>query len=340
MFVVGSGVDVASVKEHLQDLVEHPGQRARGVRAWRWPAAPRSRRPARPIFDATTVGLAYSQDPDGATAGNDVPRPGRRRHPDAAAVGCRRAVDDDDFADFADAPAEEGRKPFLLVGSALTSIFVIGVVALVISLAVSIRPTADQRPDAGQAAIVPSALPPAAPAPRRRRPPPAAAAAAALPPETIKAPMPVVQQAPRPQAPPRTVYVDQPRRAAAAAAPRFPSPPPAAPPPPGSGPPRSRPPPVVHAAASASADLPPPCAATRSGRSQQYPAVSAAAVPAAAGAAVPAAAAPVRRSIRPATPRGPGRRPWQLGGDGGSAVARRPGGGGSTAAAVAAVAAS
>ena len=45
--------------------------------------------------------------------------------------------------------AEEGRKPFLLVGSALTSIFVVGVVALVISLAVSIRPTVDQRPSPG-----------------------------------------------------------------------------------------------------------------------------------------------------------------------------------------------
>ena len=60
--------------------------------------------------------------------------------------------------------AEEGRKPFLLVGSALTSIFVVGVVALVISLAVSIRPTVDQRPSPGPNAIVPSTVAPA-PAP-------------------------------------------------------------------------------------------------------------------------------------------------------------------------------
>ena len=45
---------------------------------------------------------------------------------------------------------DESRKPFLLVGSALTSIFVVGVVALVISLAVSIRPTVDQRPSPGE----------------------------------------------------------------------------------------------------------------------------------------------------------------------------------------------
>ena len=93
-------------------------------------------------------------------------------------------------------PTEEGRKPFLLVGSALTSIFVIGVVALVISLAVNIRPTVDQRPDPGQSAIIPSAAPPApGPAIEQAQP--------ALPPppaETIKAPIPVVQEAPAPAA--------------------------------------------------------------------------------------------------------------------------------------------
>ena len=110
-------------------------------------------------------------------------------------------------------PSEEGRKPFLLVGSALTSIFVIGVVALVISLAVNIRPTVDQRPDPGQSAIIPSAAPPApGPAVEQAQP--------ALPPppaETIKAPIPVVQEAPAPAAPPRTVYVAPPEAAPAPA---------------------------------------------------------------------------------------------------------------------------
>ena len=110
----------------------------------------------RPALEASTVGLAYSQDPDGTTAGSAYRRAGRcrdRSWPRSVAPtqlvdsrsGCRPGE-----------PADEGRKPFLLVGSALTSIFVVGVVALVISLAVSIRPTADQRPSPGQSAIVPS----------------------------------------------------------------------------------------------------------------------------------------------------------------------------------------
>ena len=93
--------------------------------------------------------------------------------------------------------AEEGRKPFLLVGSALTSIFVVGVVALVISLAVSIRPTVDQRPSPGPNAIVPSTEAPApAPAPVQEAQQPVAPPPPA---ETIKPPVPVAcRRPPRP----------------------------------------------------------------------------------------------------------------------------------------------
>ena len=120
-------------------------------------------------------------------------------------------------------PVDEERKPFLLVGSALTSLFVVGVAALVVSLAISIRPTADERPSPAQAVIVPSVqAPPPDPAPARQEaaqvpaPPPSA--------ETIKPPIPVVQEAPQQQAP-RTVYVEQ----APAPAPAAPPPAPAAP---------------------------------------------------------------------------------------------------------------
>ena len=91
-------------------------------------------------------------------------------------------ADEFGFDELGDAPvvADQGRKPFLLVGSALTSIFVVGVVALAISLAVSIRPTVDQRPAPAQAAIVPSApvvapAPPPAATPKENTPPPATA---------------------------------------------------------------------------------------------------------------------------------------------------------------------
>ncbi|HYO03438.1 MAG TPA: hypothetical protein VET27_16840 [Mycobacterium sp.] len=207
MFVVGSGVDVASVKSHLQDLVSIPvnAPEESGLALARGAALAAA---SAPIFDASTVGLAYSQDPDGATAGNDHPGLSGADTQLRAVATVAPLADEMGFdEDFGDMPAEEGRKPFLLVGSALTSVFVIGVIALVISLAVSIRPTADQRPDPGQSAIIPSAAAPAAPLPEIAQPPapaPAPAAPAPPPAETIKAPIPVVQQE---QAPRRQVYV-------------------------------------------------------------------------------------------------------------------------------------
>ena len=116
----------------------------------------------------------------------------------------------------------------LLVGSALTSIFVVGVVALVISWQGRIRPTVDQRPSPGESVIVPSSPRPGGPVParRHRRPTPS------------REPVPVVQQAPR------TVFVNP--------APRAPAPAPRAfslAPAPGGGPPRrpvSRRPPALR----------------------------------------------------------------------------------------------
>ena len=163
MFVVGSGVDVSSVKEHLQHLVSLP------VSAPDEPELALARGAAlaaasAPALESSTVGLAYSQDPDGTTAGSvlaglaNAETQLRPVGADGASLG--------DYDPQTDLQLAEGeRKPFLLVGSALTSIFVVGVVALVISLAVSIRPTADQRPSPGQNALVPTTVAPAAPAP-------------------------------------------------------------------------------------------------------------------------------------------------------------------------------
>ena len=235
MFIVGSGVDVSSVKEHLQHLVSMP------VNAPEEPELALARGAAlasatAPALEASTVGLAYSQDPDGPTAGSAYALAGldTQLAPAGSDLGSLLdgGVDELDPAVFNEvAAADEERKPFLLVGSALTSVFVIGVVALVISLAVSIRPTVDQRPAPAQGAVVPTApvakAPAPAPAPEAKpvqeAPPPAP------PPETIKAPVPVVQEAPQPQAPPRTVYVEQPQ--APAPAPAAPPPAPEAPPP-------------------------------------------------------------------------------------------------------------
>jgi hypothetical protein len=223
MFIVGSGVDVSSVKAHLTHLVDLP------VNAPDEPELALARGAAlaaanAPAFEASTVGLAYSQDPDGTTAGS-IYAGLAAAETQLAPVGAAAPLDE---AQTDMQPIDSERKPFLLVGSALTSIFVVGVVALVISLAVSIRPTADQRPSPGQSAIVPSQVAPPAPAPVQE----AAPVVAPPPPpaETIKAPVPVVQEAPQPQAPPRTVYVESPPAAPAPQAPA-PAPPPAAPPP-------------------------------------------------------------------------------------------------------------
>jgi len=242
MFVVGSGVDVSSVKEHLRHLVSLP------VSAPDEPELALARGSAlaaanAPALESSTVGLAYSQDPDGPTAGSalaglaNAETQLRPVGSDGASLG-----DHDPQTDLQLGEGE--RKPFLLVGSALTSIFVVGVVALVISLAVSIRPTADQRPSPGQNALVPTTVAPAAPAPapapeaRPIEPPPPPPA------QTIKPPVPVAQEVP--QAPPRTVYVEAPPAAVAPPPPAAPPPAPAAPVPAPAPPPVYIPPPVYN----------------------------------------------------------------------------------------------
>src|SRR5262245_52128717 len=116
MFVVGSGVDVSSVKAHLESPVSLP------VSAPDEPVIALARGAAlasanAPAFEAPTVGLAYSQDPDGTTAGN--------AYAGLAAAETQLAPVSDEQTDMEEVATEEGRKPFLLVGSALTSTFVV-----------------------------------------------------------------------------------------------------------------------------------------------------------------------------------------------------------------------
>src|ERR1700676_564161 len=126
--VVGSAVDATSVRTHLKNLVSVPVIAPEETKLALARGAALASANA-PRFDASTPGLAYSQDPDGA--------PGVA-HPTGIAGDPTEFVAAD-IAAGSDA-AQEGRKPFLLVGSSLTALFGVGVVALVISLAVSIRP--------------------------------------------------------------------------------------------------------------------------------------------------------------------------------------------------------
>ena len=203
MFVVGSGVDVTSVKSHLQHLVSMPVivpeepqlALARGA-ALASAKAPR--------FDTSTIGLAYSQDPDGTTA----------------LLGYEDALLDADIDVRAD------RKPFAL-GGALTAVFAMGMTALTIAMAVNIQPNLDRV--TGAITVRPSAVvpPPAvrSPQPAAPLPPPAMApdpAPAGPPPVAATARLMV------PPAPPPTRVVVR-NAAPAPAAP--PPPPPVAPPP-------------------------------------------------------------------------------------------------------------
>jgi hypothetical protein len=211
VFVVGSGVSVAAIKSELAAATSLP------LSAPEEPELALARGAAlaatsAPLFEASTVGLAYSHDAhEGPTAGSSY----------AAGAGAAGALaysevepesgDDADLVSVGATPVPQGRKPFLLVGSALTGTFVVGVAALVISLAVSIRPTVDQRPTPENMIVPTQAPPPAAAVPPAPAPAP--------PPETIPAPKPVVQEAPAPAAPPRTVYVEAPAPAAPPPAP-------------------------------------------------------------------------------------------------------------------------
>jgi hypothetical protein len=260
VFIVGSGISVAAIKLRLESATSLPVTAPDEAELALARGAALASANA-PLFEASTVGLGYAKDAYEATtagayasslavpglAAADVTQMAGAGYMDGP--GALAYSDDPDSSVFpvvdgsidpVAAPVpQEGRKPFLLVGSALTSIFVLGVTALVISLAVSIRPTVDQRPNPGESVIVPTQQP-AAVAPPEAAIQPAPAPA----PETIKAPMPVVQQAPEPQAP-RTVYVQPP--AAKVEAPAAPAPAPEAPAPAPDpvAPPDIAPPPVV-----------------------------------------------------------------------------------------------
>ena len=196
MFVVGSSVDVTAVKAQLKDLVSVP------VIAPEEPQLALARGAAlasanAPRFDASTVGLAYSLDPDETTvyplalAGDATTFLG---HADAS-------LDTADIASDSDAVSKRS-KPFLLMGSSLTAIFVAGVTALAVAMVISVRPTADRglgrdhgasgrcgaASRGAECARPPQQVPKTVPAPAPAAPPPAPTTTAQL--KVLPAPPP------------------------------------------------------------------------------------------------------------------------------------------------------
>uniref|UniRef100_UPI0015930404 DUF7159 family protein n=4 Tax=Mycobacterium avium TaxID=1764 RepID=UPI0015930404 len=178
LVLVGSGVDVPLIKPALEaatslelSVPDEPEMAlARG-------AALASANPT--LFASSTAALAYAQDPGTGAINPLAVAPGYFETPaDAGVDGLAYSAvpdDPDEFFTGTQAAATElvdadyaDRSSFKLVGSAVAAIFVIGVVALVVSLAIAIRPTANVRPSPNQNVVVAPTRPaPAAPAPAR-----------------------------------------------------------------------------------------------------------------------------------------------------------------------------
>ncbi|WP_180275991.1 DUF7159 family protein [Mycobacterium celatum] len=206
VFVVGCGVDVTAIKPRLETATALP------VNAPEEPETALARGAAlaaanAPLFASSTAAVAYAQVPDWTTA--EVVEPGAAA--DLSGFDDPYAVDDADFGE-----TEHGRKPFLVALSVMM-VFFVGVLALVISLAVAVRPAVSQRPSSGGNLVVPAERMPA-PAPKAEVPAPPAA-----PPNKVEQPAPEVQQVPR-EAPAPEAPAPAPAPAAPAPAPVAPAP--------------------------------------------------------------------------------------------------------------------
>ena len=183
VFVVGSGIDAVALKPRLAACttlpVHAPDDAALALARGAALAAVNT-----PRFEAPTVGIAPNGDTRtvaGITQRAAVTPLGYSAVPDDDADDAYADHGDDPLTDPDDTaePFEPEREQFLLVGSALMALFVVGVFALVISLVVTIRPAAEPRPVTNESAAVSNTQPVAAV------------------PETIANPVPVVQEVPR-----------------------------------------------------------------------------------------------------------------------------------------------
>src|ERR1700677_609 len=221
VFLVGSGVDIASIKPALESAT------SLSVSAPEEPETALARGAAlasanAPLFASSTAALAYAQDPGTGAVDPFMPEYLGISH---APPGAERGEDDlayslvpDDDADaptvlISNAPNPDDsaprRRPVLLLGSGLAVVGISAVVALEIALAVGIRSTVALQPSPNQSLIIPTQQAPAPPAvealapkpmsvtpsvaaPRPLNPPPAAAVPAAPGPAAPVVPVPVV----------------------------------------------------------------------------------------------------------------------------------------------------
>lgn len=253
VFVVGCGVDIVPIKRQLDAMVSSP------VSASEEPDMALARGAAlasanAPLFASSTAALAYAQDPGTGEVNPSALAPTYLDVSANARGGGALA-----YSALADDEDDEGlrlHRPFLLAGSGLAAVFLIGIVALLISLAADVGPTVAQRTGplspsrnvfpTKQLPALSSAQAPAAAASGPSAPPAGPPQSAAPPPETITAPTPVVRQLPQQVATPAPVRkATRPREPVYVPPPAAEEAPPAAPPPlPPALPPPAVPPPA------------------------------------------------------------------------------------------------
>jgi uncharacterized membrane protein YgcG len=233
LLVVGSGVDVPLIRPALEAATSLPLRIPEQQDTALAKGAALASASA-PLFASSTAALAYALDPGTGSVSQHALAPGYLAvaeaaagvEPEADALAYSAVADDsaaaytqegpDGYADVEEEDFTTGmypdftmvalerppRTPFFAAMSVMI-IFTVGVVALVISLAFSIRPSVSSRPSLAQnvvaprhvAAPAPQALVPVQPAPA---PVPAPAAVAAPAPVRAAAPLPAPIRAPAP----------------------------------------------------------------------------------------------------------------------------------------------
>ena len=279
LFVVGTGVDIVAIKPQLEAAtslpVSVPQQPERALARGAALASANA-----PLFCSSTAALAYAKDPDTglidpyrvAAGYFDVAETGDASRDWALAYS---AVADDEVDAYTVAAGQNGfdsdavpadksrqRKLVLLVGGA-AAVFVTGIGALALALAIVIRPMADVRPDPAHGVVSPpNAVPPPAhlPAPTPNAPPPSPPAPAreapaqqpappVAPPQTRAPAAPATKPAPEPAAPQPQPDAPEPQPDAPEPQPAVPAPVPSAPPPVATQPPPNynpQPPPIYN----------------------------------------------------------------------------------------------
>jgi hypothetical protein len=221
LFLVGSGVDIAPLKSQVEAatslVVSAPEEPETALARGAALASANA-----PLFSSSTAALAYAQDPGTGAINPYAVAPGYfdvavdgasgeqalaySAVPDEDANAYTAVVDEGDFetgtyTGVSAAPLEGGRRPLFLVASGVAAIFVVGAAALLVALAISMRPTAAVRPEPGHNAVAPKPAP-AAPAAPASAPAAAPAPAPAAPAPEPAAPAPApVPAAPAPEAP-------------------------------------------------------------------------------------------------------------------------------------------